>query len=74
MTIAHDLTPQGRLMALLERCQMHAARGDFRNLPDLQLLTDQCTRVVRASIQAGMDAKVIDFRPPNAKHPDELPI
>ncbi len=74
MAVVHDLTPQGRLMALLERCQMHADRGDFRYLPGLMELTYQCSRVVRAHTQAQMDAKVIDFKPPAQHHPDELPI
>ncbi len=73
MAIAHDLTAQGRLMALLESCKMHAARGDFRYLPDLVTLTDQCDRVVRASILAQMEAKTIDYKPPVQRPPDELP-
>jgi hypothetical protein len=73
MAIAHDMTVVGRLIALLDRCQMHNARGDFRHMPDLATLTEQCARIVHGSTKAQMDAKVIDFQPPRPTFPDEMP-
>ena len=73
MAIAHDMTPRGRLMALLEMCEMHARRGDMRHMPGLEALTDQVGRVVRDEIRREMEAKQIEFRITQATKP-ELPI
>ncbi len=73
MAVVHDMTAQGRLLALLEQCKMHAARGEFRHMPGLLALTDQCDRAVRAQIRLQMDAKQIDARAPTPSQPSELP-
>ena len=73
MAIAHDVTGSGRLMALLEMCEMHAARGDMRHMPGLLALIDQTRRVVREEIRQKMDAKQIDLQVRKPFKP-ELPI
>jgi len=62
MAIAHDITPRGRLMALLEMCEMHAARGDMQHMPGLLELIDQTRRVVKEDILRQMEARQIEPR------------
>ncbi len=57
--IAHDMSPGGRLEALLEACKTHMARGDFRHMPQLENLVAQTDRIVRAAIGERMDARQI---------------
>ncbi len=66
MTILHDMTPNGRLMALLECCKEHKARGDFRMLARLTALIDQTDRAVASDIRRQFDQKQIA---PNAPLP-----
>ncbi len=66
MSILHDMTPHGRLMALLECCKEHKARGDFRTLARLSALIDQTGRAVASDIRRQFDQKQIQ---PNAPAP-----
>lgn len=56
MAIAHDLSLMGRLTALLEMCEMHAARGDMRHMPGLVALIDQTNRVRRETVRQEMES------------------
>lgn len=64
--ILHDMTATGRLMALLEACKEHVARGDFRTLPRLSALIEQTDRIVAQHVRQQMDHQRI---PPNAPAP-----
>lgn len=73
MAILHDLTPMGRLLAVLEMCEMHAARGDMHHMPGLVALMDQTRRLLNEEVRARINTKQISVHiPVNSK--DELPI
>lgn len=60
MPIAHDMSPTGRLTALLERCEMHAGMGNLRHMPDLLALVEQTRRIVSAATFEQMEARTIE--------------
>lgn len=74
MAVLHDITPKGRLLALLEMCEMLARRGDMRHMPGLLALVDQTRRVVDAQTRIEMEAKQIEFSEPSQAVKAELPI
>ena len=60
MTVAHDMSPQGRLLELLSLCEEHAQRGDFNRFSRLLELIPQTRRIVSLAIRDSFDAKQIE--------------
>ena len=60
MTVAHDMSPQGRLLELLALCEEHVQRGDFNRFPRLLDLIPQTRRIVGLAIKESFDLKQIE--------------
>lgn len=73
MSIMHDMSAGGRLMALLETCEMYQRRGDFVRFDRLYELIDQTRRAVDSAIREEQSRK--QLQPPPVMQPQpESPV
>lgn len=73
MTVMHDMSAGGRMMALLELCEEHKGRGDFNRHDRLCNLIEQTRRAVDTAVREEQSRKQIAL-PPVMQPQPERPI